>query len=377
MDVLPRNTLSTNSLFYQVMVKRDGYADTEVSPYLTHLQVEESDHEVDLASLTLQDSGLVQSEMAILQPGSLVEIDLGYQDAHTLIFRGYITSIRSTMMAQGEPQLAIQAMDSLIRLGLNPKTRSWRNTTVSQIVRDIASASGFQPDDIDPAEDAALQDPLRPYSQIEETDLALLLRLGQDYDSRLYVEHRDNFDTLNFVSTRKLLEAKPIEESLGFNSNMAEFSPSIDAFAAIPEQRLVTTDPRTGEVVTVTQNLVQPADTEWEPDLARLARIGAEVTGGISKSISSSPMFWQQPPRKVGVAARDVSDRAGTFGDWSRRLGQTAQGRARGSMWLRPRRRVRIEGCGGRWSGDWYLAQVQHQMNVRNRDYSCSFSCTR
>jgi phage protein D len=195
-----------SEIFFRVTVEGE-----DVSDLLERLEVEESDTQADMATLTFANRSLVLAD--ILQEGLMVEIDLGRQDAHALIFRGIMTGIRPGFPSQGLPKVEVQAMDSLIQLGLQPKTRRWWNTSVAQIVRDIAQFNGLGLGDIEPTEDALI-DEMRPYHQIEETDLAFLLRLGRDYDSKLYVEHSDQ-DTLNFVSTRRLNSSPTHRGELG------------------------------------------------------------------------------------------------------------------------------------------------------------------
>jgi hypothetical protein len=87
--------------------------------------------------------------------------------------------------------------------------------------------------------------------------------------------------------------------------------------------------------------------------------------------------FWRKSARVAGAPARPTSDQSQAYGDRSRRLGQSGRGRAKGSIWLRPRSRVSIVGHGGRWSGAWYLAQVRHELDMRRRSYLSAFVCTR
>jgi hypothetical protein len=352
----------------------------EVSDLLELVAVEENDSRADLATLTFGDSHLVLSD--ILHEGLSVEVDLGRSDAHALIFRGMITGIRAYFPSHGRAQVEVQAVDSLIQLGLKPRTRRWWNTTVSQMVRDIALANGFLPGDIAPEEDAIV-DEKRPRQQVEETDLAFLHRLAGDYDCKLYIEHGRGPDTLNFIATKKLLEADPIEETLTFNANLEEFSVAFDAFATAAAERLVTTDPLTGNRVEIGGSLIGPAEAQWVPDPERIARLGegaARLSSLLARAAAKRVRlsdFWRLPSRDAGASSRPASDRSSIFGDRARRLGQSGKGRAAGSIWLRPRRRVTVEGYGGRWSGAWYLARVRHELEMRQRRYVSSFICTR
>lgn len=364
-----------NGLFASVKVEGE-----EVSDLLEVLMVEESDSQADLAALTMGDPHQVLSD--VLHEGLSVEIDLGREEAHTRLFRGVIVGIRTRFPNQGQATVEIQAMDSLAQLNYQPRTRRWWNTTVSQMVRDIAIANSLLPGDIDVTEDALIAES-QPRQQVEETDLAFLHRLAADYGCKLYVEHGTGPDSLNFVSTQLLLEAEPVEETLTAHQNLVDFTAGYDTFATAPELRLVTTDPDTGERISISTALATAADAQWTLDPDRLAQTGAgaaRLTRLLTLAASKRARLhevWRIPPRQAGSPARPSGDRTGLVGDASRRLGQSGQGRARGSIWLRPRRRVVIAGYGGRWSGDWYLARVRHDMDLNQRRYVSSFVCTR
>jgi phage protein D len=353
----------------------------EVTSLLEHLVIEENDVKADIATMTFGDSHLILSD--VFHEGLAVEIGLGYSDGHALIFRGIITSIRAYFPARGQAHVEVQAMDNLILLSLEPKTYRWSNTTVSQIVGEVAQNYGLVPGTITPTSDSAL-DETRPRQQVEETDLAFLYRLARDYDCKLYLEHGDvPPDKLSFVSTGSLIEAEPIAEVLSFNQNLVEFYATFDAFATAAEEQLVTTDPASGDKVEIVEDLVSASELTWVPDPDRIAQMGdsaAFITSLVAKSMAKRAAlrdFWRKSARVAGAPARPTSDQSQAYGDRSRRLGQSGRGRARGSIWLRPRSRVSIVGHGGRWSGAWYLAQVRHELDMRRRSYLSAFVCTR
>lgn len=364
-----------DGLFASVKVEGE-----EVGDLLEWLVVEESDSQADLAILTFGDNYQVLSD--ILHEGLSVEIDLGREDTHALLFRGAIIGIQAMFPNRGQATVEIQALNSLMQMNYQPRTRRWWNTTISQIVRDMAIANNLLPGDIQPTEDALIEES-HPRQQVEETDLAFLHRLAQDYDCKLYVDHGLGSDTLNFVSTKSLIAAEPIEETLTANVNLVDFTATYDTFATAPEMRLVATDPETGDRIEISQALVSGSDAQWTPDPDRIAQTGAgaaRLTRLLTRAASKRSRlqdFWRSPARIVGAPARSTDDSSGILGDASRRLGQSGHGQARGSIWLRPRRRVVIEGYGGRWSGDWYLARVRHEMNLSQNSYTSSFVCTR
>src|SRR5262245_20740645 len=99
-----------NDVFVSVQVEGE-----EVGDLLDRLEVEESDSRAGLATLVLGDSYLVLAD--VLHEGLTVEIDLGWSDAHALIFRGPITGVRATYPSRGKATVEVQAADSLILLG--------------------------------------------------------------------------------------------------------------------------------------------------------------------------------------------------------------------------------------------------------------------
>ncbi|HEX2571526.1 MAG TPA: contractile injection system protein, VgrG/Pvc8 family [Polyangia bacterium] len=353
----------------------------DVTDLLSFVSVEENDSQADLATLVFADGSLALPD--VLHEGLEVEIDLGRQDAHALLFRGPITGVRALFPQRGPAQVEVQAIDSLIQLSLKPVTKRWGNTSVSQVVREVALAEGLVAGTIEVVADTQV-DEVRPFQQIEETSLAFLHRLADDYDCKLFVEHEEGgSDTLHFISTESLLAKDPIEDTLAFNDNVIEFSVAFDAFATRGHGRLVTTDPTSGERVEIDEALVQPTEAQWVPDAARIARAGEgaeRLTGLVAKGAAKRARitdFWRLPPRGVGEASRTAADRGRALGDRARRLGQSGWGRAQGSIWLRPRRRVQIQGYGGRWSGPWYMARVRHEQDRARRTYTSSFVCTR
>lgn len=352
----------------------------EVTDLIERVEVEESDSQADLATLVFGNSDLVLTD--VLNEGLAVEIDLGYSDEHAVVFRGIVTAMRAYFPLKGQPKIEVQSADKLILMSMRPQTKRWGNTTVSQIVTEVAMNYGLLPDQVTIDDDPMIE-ANRPRQQVEETDLAFLNRLAQDYGCKLFVEHPEGPDTINFISTKSLLQADPVEVNLTFNDNVEEFSVSFDAFASELKERLVTTDTLTGDRIEVERDLVQNSDAQWTPDAGLIARLGA-AAGRVAALLAKSAVkrasltdYWRQPAREAGAPARSSADQSGASGDRARRMGQTGRGRSSGSVWLRPRKRVTIQGYGGRWSGDWYLATVRHELDMVRRRYSSDFVCTR
>jgi phage protein D len=351
----------------------------DVSDLVLRARVEESDTQADLATLVFGNSDLILSD--VLGEGLSVEIDLGTTDEHGVVFRGSVTSLRASFPLRGPAEVELQAIDTLIQLGLQPKTKRWSNTTLSEMVRETALGYGLLPGQIAPDEDVLISDD-RPRQQVELTDLAFLRALAREYDCKLFVDHPAGPDTLNFVSTKQLVGGAPISITLAYGGNVSDFQVEANVAAGDPKRRLVSTDPDTGETVQMERDLVGLTDLAWAPDPARIAAAGAAATRAGALMTSFAPAYatlaagLRVAPRQAGAPARPSSQTADLGGDWARRLGMTGRGRAGGSVWLRPRKPVTLTGFGGRWSGAWYIARVRHDIDVARNRYTCDFVCT-
>ncbi|WP_406259086.1 contractile injection system protein, VgrG/Pvc8 family [Streptomyces chartreusis] len=355
-------------------------AGQDASAMVARVEVEESDLRADLATLTFHDRSLALPD--ILHEGLSVEIDLGSRTAHARVFRGTVSSVRCAFERLGAARVVVEAADALASLSLVPRTRRWWNTTLSAVVREVALAGGLAPGRVAPGEDPVF-DEERPLQQVEETDLALLHRLAEAYDCKVAVDCSGPRDRLDFVATRALLADPPLEQQLVHNLNVLDLETAFDTFATDPRERLVTTDPQTGDRVETGQTSVTAADTGWVPDPTRIAALGKGGAWAAAILAAGAPVrarltdTWRTQGRPAGAASRTASDRSSVFGDRARRFGQTATGRASGNVLFRPRRRVRLSGFGGRWSGDWYLAQVRHEVDVAARSYTTAFTARR
>lgn len=149
------------------------------------------------------------------------------------------------------------------------------------------------------------------------------------------------------------MQEEPVKEALTFNSNVQDVTVHFDAFASAAASRFVTTNPENGERVEVSEEFVGFTEPVWVPNPERIARMGEGATRIAALLASSASKkaaitdFWRTPSRYARVPARESSDRARVFGVQSRRMGQVGKDKASGNVYLRPRKRVAIEGYPG------------------------------
>lgn len=152
-----------------------------ISPRLMSLQLTDNRGlEADQLSITLSDhDGL----LAIPPKGATVRLWLGWSDTG-LVDKG--TYIVDETEHSGAPDvLSIRARSADLRKGLKSKReRSWNNTTLGQVLAEIAKANGLNSRI---AETLGAQ-VIQQLDQANESDANLMTRLGEDFDAVVSVK---------------------------------------------------------------------------------------------------------------------------------------------------------------------------------------------
>ncbi len=112
--------------------------------------------------------------------GKSLEILIGADDRPSTIFTGEITGIEERF-GDGSPALVLLLQDRLHRLARSRHSRSFDDQSPDDIVRSIASDAGLQAD-------ASISAATATWHQLNESDLAFLLRLLGRFDIALRLE---------------------------------------------------------------------------------------------------------------------------------------------------------------------------------------------
>lgn len=152
-----------------------------VAPRLISLQLTDNRGiEADQLSLQLSDhDGL----LAIPPKGATVRLWLGWSDSG-LVDKGSYT-VDETEHSGAPDVLSIRARSADLRGGLKTKReRSWSQTTLGQVLNDIAAGNGLKTNI-----SAALQEQaIKHLDQANESDANLITRLGKTYDAVISVK---------------------------------------------------------------------------------------------------------------------------------------------------------------------------------------------
>lgn len=105
--------------------------------------------------------------------GETIEIQVGDNDSKTL-FQGEVTALEERY-GEGAPQLVLLVQDKLHRLARKRQSRVFEEQSLNDVVSSVASGAGL-------TADANLSTTVTTWHQLNESDLAFLLRVSGGFD---------------------------------------------------------------------------------------------------------------------------------------------------------------------------------------------------
>jgi phage protein D len=355
----------------------------DITPWVAAVQVVEDDRLADSTTITVNDPRMIYADA--LMEGCVAEIDLGYAepDQHALLLRALITKVEVTYPENGVPQLKIKGEDKSIEMGLAEKKKNWTSTTVNAIVRQIGQPYHF-------ADIVASLTPdphVTRENQDAKTDLAFLQDLAKKYTAKCFVELDENErEVLYFIPDRRILHLNRADKLVlryrqGPGSNLMSFSPSFDA-SYIDRVKEVNDIDHGGRAVNTPPQppvdvFIWPlaSDLSSRASRADLDRINALYGVGVQARKKLQQELAKPRPTTGRVAAtqQQLDDASGALE--SRRLGMSATGTTVGSIWMRAKCNVSINGVHERFAGDWYVTSVTH--TIDSGGYKTDFKAVR
>ncbi len=375
-------------LYFRVLITAQGVS-YDLSRDLTSLTVEEDDRLADKLTVVVPDPFKVFSYA--LQEGMDVEVDLGYADDHSVIFRGLITQVDAEFPEDGVPQVTLQAFDNSIRMGLRRRNRPWTDIDLQGIVSQIATEYGFLIQDITLPPGGNPTYTGNGIRQREETDLAFLHRLADAQRCKVFVDTEDFGDVFTFKAEQMIMDAEPASTvyygRCGVENALLSFSVNSDVSRRRRPQVYATVDPETGQETEAERQAEEPRDLLGDPfdeNLAELGRRDPTRAAALAPLLNVAAGAYQSIFDATGDEEREITP--GLYNAQALRQrtapqastvteGVTGRGVTEGNKELRAKRNIQIEAVGGRFSGKWYLTQVRHV--VDRSGYRTHFTCSR
>lgn len=358
----------------------------EVSASVASVEVEDNDRLIDKATIVLRDPH--GSAPPSLGAGDAVTVTLGWADQHAVLFEGQVVATPAQAPANGVPSLTVVAYDLSYLMHQTPKD-AHHTGTLSTIVRTIASAYPaitVKPSTIvcDPDPDFTGDPPLRQHQQ---TDLQFLQWLAWRYGHRAFVEYADGASTFYFTSGHRLMSGDPLG-ALQWCHGMRQlkaFRYEKRASRAVRQRIAAVPDPATGSA-SPTNGPTAPPLQPVEPDTRHAATLGRLDPAERARYESAAATVPASPPAPVPVAGLPSDPRlaaAVTVWDPTAALGLWGTGTAVGTIMLRAKGKVTIEGVAPWAEGDWYVSKAVHTWRDttigrdRSATYETMFTVTR
>lgn len=378
-------------LFYQVLItanKKDSY---DISHDLTSFTVEEEDIKPNKLTIDVSDPFKVLSHA--IQEGMDIEVDVGFIQDHSIIFRGQIHKVMANFPQSEIPKLKIMAYDKTIMMGLYKRNRPWQEpaTTLDSIVKTIAERYFLKTQiKVDLKENPEFNG--NGIRQNEESDLAFLYRLANKHGCEMYVEENETQQLFYFKSQYKIMTKMPDIKIHHGRCDVANYLLSFEADTNVGNIQLpqmfsginYKTGQRT-EVITGTVDEVVDMDDQFlNENIIEFRKKEPLKAQQLEKLIKQGPEVQLNLRTQLGTVQRIETPSFTTEAELnikkqhqfsSSNHGMRANGTTLGNHRIRANTIIDIADVGGRFSGTWYLSQVQHILN--NKGYQTEFRCQR
>jgi phage protein D len=275
-----------------------------------------------------------------LQPGTKVEIKLGYLDQFQTLIVGEITALHPKYSSTESARMHVQGFDKLHRLRRGRKTRSFVEMKDSQMAEKIAGDAGLTPQ----VEDTGVV--FDYVFQNNQSDLEFLLERAR----RIRYEVRADVQTLVFRRAPNHL-GKTV--SLEFTKTLKEFSPRLTTVGQVSEVKVRAWNPTTKEAVL---GVARTGDEdsrmggrESGPQLSETA-FGKTVT-----TVIDVPLATQAEADQVAHALYNQMALDFVCGD----------GEAVGNASIQAGTTLELKGLGRRFSGNYYLSKTEHRIGPK------------
>jgi len=333
---------------------------SDISSSVNAVEIEDHDLLIDRATIELNDDKGVGTNLS--EEGQTIKIDMGWNSEHAVLFEGLTHKPEGKANQKGKT-LRITAFDFSDKLHRKYRSDTYKgklSDIITKLVKDKNIEMGQIAPDSDPTFD---KDPL---AQTNETDLQFIQRLARKYRARAFVEYNDDKSKFYFIPVKKFLDIKQGLMRYCRGTPLLEFNYKKIAKRADALRDDSRVDPYTGDII----NSKAP-----EPPLPPAPTLDAETTGALAssgmtslgdsaeKAVKDAPeKRTEQMTQQTASGGASDPDEAQLANqqDPTRAMGLFGKGTVVGTIKLRAKGTVKIEGIAQWAEGDWYVAVVKH-----------------
>ena len=336
----------------------------EITASVASVEIEDNDRLIDKATILLRDPHVSAPDLA---GDDEIEVLLGWASEHAVLFSGRIAANPQQAPATGVPTVTIVAYDpsySMHQKKSDEHHTGSLSTIVSTIVAkyELLKMKDKKKNIICDPDPQFTGDPqLRQHNL---TDLQFLQWLAWRYGHRAFAEYNDGATQFYFVSNHRLLQADPLGALQWCHGmrQLKEFKYERVASRAARQRLAAVPDPQTGEV-TPTAGAAPPPIDQPQPDSVHADTLGKLDPAERARYESAGPTTPPQPPEPapmVGLPSDPRLADAVTVWDPTQVLGLRGSGTAVGTIHLRAKGKVTIDGLAPWAEGDWYVNKAVH-----------------
>lgn len=352
---MPEQPLTQNAVYCAIpTIRVDGQADEKVAAQLLAMEMRECEPGMSALELRLSNFGSFADGLAdyvfedgkVLKLGTSLEVYAGDIASPTEIFRGQITAIEGRFPRLGPPELVVLSEDALQNARMKRRTKTWDDTTLGDIVQEVASQLGLT------AVADGLDANIGTQQQLNESDLQFLRRLLARYDAACQV-----VGTELHACPRKDAQRNSLE--LDMNSQLREVRILADLSHQATKVTATGWDYQQGQTITATSQ-----------------------TTSFGPGSGKSGKDWLQQALKErsehlgSFAALDHDDAQALvdaeLAQRTRRFA-VARGVTEGNPGLRVGSHLKLNGLGARFSNTYYVTETLHRFDTE-RGYETEFT---
>jgi len=343
---MPETPVSPNAVYSAIpSVQVDGQFDDKVTAQLLSMEMRECEGGMSSLELRFSNFGsfaggladFVFEDGAILKLGAEVKVYGGEVSSPTEIFRGRITGLEERFPANGPPDLVVLAEDSLQGARMKQRSKNWDNTSLSDVVQQVASDLGLTPV-VD-----GLSQSVGTQQQFNESDLHFLRRLLARYDADLQIVGEELHASSRAQARRNTIE-------LDMNSQLREVRVLADLSQQVSQVMATGWDYQQGQTISVTSQT-----TAFGPGAGQSGKDWLEQA------------LAQRSVQLAQFAALDPTDaQALVDAEFSQRIRRfvVAHGVAEGNPLLRVGSYLTLSGLGPRFSNTYYTTSTVHRFDT-------------
>ena len=274
-----------------------------------------------------------------LRLGASIAVYAGDRDAPQEIFRGIITGLEAEFPAREPPELLVLAEDMLQAARMTRRSKTYRDMSVADLAREIASNLSLDP------VITGLADTSATWVQLNESDLAFLRRILRRFDADLQIVGEELQ-----VSPRQ--EVRRGELELEMFSQLQSVKFIADLSDQVSEVTVSGWDAIRGQNISATSTGANAGPGEGRSG----AEILADAVGERSEHVGHVLVSTDEEARQLADAVFD--QRARRF--------VCAHGRAEGNPALRVGTHLRLGGVSARFENTYYVVAACHRFDVEN-----------